>query len=178
MKIKEVMVEGLWDYAKGLVKTKSLAGAQAANQQAQAQKAIQPFIKGVIAKWNEYAGQTGVSNAKTAVEWAQGLFKHDLANITPPANDTPAEINKFLTAAAQAYKVGTVKPAGAAGYVSPLGIKLIQSTDPVTLLYKNRNFMLNDTGHWAIDGKSNAASVASPTLAAEMEKVAKIALGT
>lgn len=68
----------------------------------------------------------------------------------------------------------TRQPADAQGYQSPLGVTVAQASDAgITLKYKNRNFMLNNRGEWAMDGKDTAGSTASQQLQAEMDKVAK-----
>jgi hypothetical protein len=64
--------------------------------------------------------------------------------------------------------------APAAPYQSPLGVTIRDASDAgITLLYKNRNFMLNNRGEWSVDGKDTAGATASGQLAAEMDKVAK-----
>lgn len=211
MKINELLQEGLWDYAKGLVKTSSLAGASAASQQAQSIKNAQPYVKAIIKNWNEHVALTKNSGANAAVDWVKNVFKTDLKGITPPASNSDKDINKFLTDVMHAYRAGslsrisdkstqaTSQPAqtptigatgkrqaqpttaatqsaknpGEVGYVSPnTGITVVQNTDPWILAYQKNSYMINDHGHWAVDGKNTNTAVASAALQSEFDKAA------
>jgi hypothetical protein len=115
MKIKELLTEGPLDFAKGLFKTGSLAGAKAASQQAQATKEIKPFIDSIINSWNRYVGLTNKNTAADAVSWAAESFKSDISSVAKPANDTPEEINRFLTDVAKSYRAGALKSTAGTG---------------------------------------------------------------
>jgi hypothetical protein len=115
MKIKELLTEGPWDFAKGLWKTGSLTGAKATNQQAQATKEIKPFIDSIINSWNRYVGLTNKNTAADAVTWAATNFKSDVSPVAKPADDTPEEINRFLTDVAKLYKAGDLKSTAGTG---------------------------------------------------------------
>ena len=93
MKINEVIVEGVLDYAKGLLKTRSLAGAKSANQQAQGKKQFDEYLGKVVQKWNEYTGGTGDTDV---VKWASNFFDGNLSAIPRPANSNPDTITKYL----------------------------------------------------------------------------------
>jgi hypothetical protein len=217
MKIKDIVAEGVLDFAKGLWNTGSVAGAKAASQQAQATKEIKPFIDSIINSWNRYVGLTGKKTAADATQWAASNFKSDISPIDPPANDSVQEINRFLTDVSKSYRAGALKstagtgtkykprqsaitpiqptvpqPSAGAGtigatgkrgataptqpqaYQSQMGVTVQQASDAgVVLNYRNRNYMLNDTGQWSMDGKNTASDIASGQLAAEMDKVAK-----
>lgn len=212
MKIKELLTEGPLDFAKGLWQTGSLTGAKATNQQAQATKEIKPFIDSIINSWNRYAGLSGKKTAADAVTWAANSFKSDVSTVAEPANDTPEEINRFLTDVSKLYKAGELKSTAGTGkkykprqsavtpitpqqtpatssapsmagkygkpaapadtqiYQSPMNITVKQANDSgVILSYRNRDYMLNDSGQWALEGKT----AVSGQLDAEMDKVAK-----
>ncbi len=122
MKIKDIVAEGVLDFAKGLWNTGSIAGAKAANQQAQATKQqaqatkqIKPFIDSIINSWNRYAGLTGKKTAADAVEWAGTNFKSDISPINPPTNDSVQEINRFLTDVSKSYRAGALKSTAGTG---------------------------------------------------------------
>lgn len=103
MKINEVIVEGVLDYAKGLLKTRSLAGAKSANQQAQGKKQFDEYLGKVVQKWNEYTGGTGDTDV---VKWASNFFDGNLSAIPRPANSNPDTITKYLADVTKAYKSG------------------------------------------------------------------------
>jgi hypothetical protein len=103
MKINEVIVEGVLDYAKGLLKTRSLAGAKSANQQAQGKKQFDEYLGKVVQKWNEYTGGTGDTDV---VKWASNFFDGNLSAIPRPANSNPDTITKYLSDVTRAYKSG------------------------------------------------------------------------
>jgi len=115
MKIRDIVAEGVLDFAKGLWNTGSIAGAKAANQQAQATQQIKPFIDSIINSWNRYAGLSGKKTAADAVEWAATNFKSDISPINPPTNDSVQEINRFLTDVSKSYKAGTLKSTAGTG---------------------------------------------------------------
>jgi len=122
MKIKDIVVEGVLDFAKGLWKTGSMAGATAVNQQAQAAKQqaqatqqLKPFIDSIINSWNRYAGLSGKRTASNAVEWAATNFKSDISSVNPPANNSAQEINRFLTDVSKSYKAGVLKSTAGTG---------------------------------------------------------------
>jgi hypothetical protein len=135
MKIKDIVAEGVLDFAKGLWNTGSITGAKAANQQAQATQQIKPFIDSIINSWNRYAGLSGKKTAADAVEWAATSFKSDISPINPPANDSAQEINRFLTDVSKSYRAGTLKStAGTGRKYKPRqsAITPIQPTTPQT----------------------------------------------
>lgn len=105
MKIKELVVEGIWDYAKGLVSTGSLAGAQAASQQAAGERDIKNFTNQVFQKWNQYTGQTRDTDV---VGWANKFFKRDVTSIGRPATNSAVDVKTYLTKVSQAYKAGAL----------------------------------------------------------------------
>jgi hypothetical protein len=135
MKIKDIVAEGVLDFAKGLWNTGSIEGAKAASQQAQATKEIKPFIDSIINSWNRYVGLTGKKTAADAVEWANTSFKSDISSINPPANDSVQEINRFLTDVSKSYRAGALKSTAGTGrkYKSrQSAITPIQPTTPQT----------------------------------------------
>jgi hypothetical protein len=115
MKIKDIVAEGVLDFAKGLWNTGSVAGAKAASQQAQATKEIKPFIDSIINSWNRYVGLTGKKTAADATQWAASNFKSDISSINPPANDSVQEINRFLTDVSKSYRAGALKSTAGTG---------------------------------------------------------------
>jgi hypothetical protein len=196
MKIKDVVVEGVLDYAKGLLKTGTVAGAKAVNQQAQATKQIKPFIDSIINSWNRYVGLTGKSTAADAVGWAANTFKSDLSPVNQPANNSPQEINRFLTDVSKSYKAGVLTSTAGTGKKykprqsavtpiqptqpiqaptqvnqNPLNITIRQSTDPIIVDYQGKPYMLNRRGQWAKDGDDGKNKQASETVQAEIDKV-------
>ncbi len=67
----------------------------------------------------------------------------------------------------------TVQPTQPQQYQSPLGITVLRSTDEGHILgYEGKKYWPNNRGDWAINGKDAVTAVASPQLAAEMDKVA------
>jgi hypothetical protein len=212
MKIKDIVAEGVLDFAKGLWKTGSIAGAKAASQQAVGEKDLQVLAKGVINKWNQYYGQTKDPDIAT---WATNFFKNDVSKIPAPAVTDANAVNDYLTTITRARQAGSLQstagtgrkykprqsaitpiqptapqtpasaPAGTIGalgkrgataptqpqvYQSPMDITVKQANDSgIVLTYRNRNYMLNDDGQWALEGKT----AVSGQLDAEMDKVAK-----
>jgi hypothetical protein len=108
MKIKEVLVEGPLDFAKGLWKTGSLSGAKAASQQAAGQKELQGLVNNVIGKWNLYYGQTQDQNIAA---WAKKFFGGDVSSIQPPNVSDANDVNDYITTLVKAYKAGQLNPA-------------------------------------------------------------------
>ena len=107
MKIKEVLVEGPLDFAKGLWKTGSLSGAKAASQQAAGQKELQGLVNNVIGKWNLYYGQTQDQNIAA---WAKKFFGGDVSSIQPPNVSDANDVNDYITTLVKAYKAGQLNP--------------------------------------------------------------------
>ena len=101
MKMKEVVVEGIWDTIKGYAQSGS-AGAKAAQAQARGQKDLDLFVNKVFQKWNEYTASTGDTDI---VSWTNRFFKTNKINYMPGAND-PASQRNFLKKALQDYKTG------------------------------------------------------------------------
>jgi len=66
----------------------------------------------------------------------------------------------------------TSKNPGEVGYTSPIGISVLQNKDPWILQYRNRNFMLNNRGEWAVDGKDTAGATASQAFQQEFDNAA------
>lgn len=111
MKIKEVISEGVLDYAKGLVKTKSFAGAkaasQSASQQAAGNKELQKMVDAVFQKWNTYTGGTGNTDIKS---WANKFFNANVSSYPVPDSNNPVAVKEYLTNITKSYKAGTLKP--------------------------------------------------------------------
>jgi hypothetical protein len=212
MKIKDIVAEGVLDFAKGLWNTGSIEGAKAASQQATGEKDLLALAKNVIGKWNVYYGQTKDTNI---AKWATGFFGRDVSSISPPNVADAKDVNDYLTTVTRAYRANQLVPIGGSGkqykprqsaitpiqpvapqtpasapagtigalgkrgatapaqpqaYQSPMGVTVRQANDAgIVLGYRNRNYMLNDDGQWALEGKT----AVSGQLDAEMDKVAK-----
>lgn len=196
MKIKEVLVEGPFDYVKGLFKTGSVAGAKAASQQAAGDKYVKDVAKNVIGKWNDYYGRTGDTNI---AGWATNFFNRNVGIVNSPDVTDANDVNDYLLTLVKAYEAGQLpniksqaeptqtsqasQPApsiGATGkrgagrpmpYRSPLNITIRQATDPIIVNYNGKPYMLNNRGEWSIDGKDSVAAQASGPVQAEIDKV-------
>ena len=177
MKIKEVVVEGIWDTIKGYAKSGS-AGAKAAQAQARGQKDLNLFLDKVFQKWNEYTASTG---DKDIVNWTKRFFKTDKINYMPGAED-PASQRNFLQKALQDYKRGAFTqvpldketktqggaPAGIPGFT-------VVNTDPIMIRYRKNDYALNSQGEWYPMGKGSRAPLvkdSDPTLEKLLDKVA------
>jgi hypothetical protein len=107
MKIKDIVAEGVLDFAKGLLKTGSVSGAKAASQQAVGQKELQGLVNNVISKWNTYYGQTGDQNIAA---WAKKFFGGDVSSISPPNVNDANDVNDYIATLVKAYKAGQLNP--------------------------------------------------------------------
>lgn len=190
MKVNEILNEGPLDYLKGLVKTGSFAGGSDASQQAEADKQLKQYVEKVVQSWNNY---TGTTKRTDVVAWANKFFDGDTSEYVQGLQNTPQGIRDFLTNVTRAYKAKELPPLEAAQaqqtaqpvpaqqpepaqqqkqvYRSPLNIRVISSAEPKILRYKGKDYMLNNRGAWAIDGKDNHKLEASQPLAAEMNKI-------
>lgn len=237
MKINEIVTEGALDFAKGLWNTKSMAGAKAANQQAQtlkqSNKELGAATTDALKSYNKFlASYTAAGKQATPEIASQWLAKYlGRAPETKPVGVNVNQLRPWITQelgnyfsskqlgtqqtqATQPAQPATVPsailgpdgnpiqkstapaapPAPAASpqiivppgsgarsasqtpqtYQSPLGIIVRQASDAgITLVYKNRNFMLNNRGEWALDGKDTAGATAAAQIQAEMDKVAQ-----
>ena len=112
MKIKDIVAEGVLDFAKGLWKTGSIAGAKAASQQAVGEKDLQVVAKGVINKCNQYYGQTKDPDIAT---WATNFFKNDVSKIPAPAVTDANAVNDYLTTITRARQAGSLQSTAGTG---------------------------------------------------------------
>lgn len=132
MKIKDIVAEGVLDFAKGLWNTGSIAGAKAASQQAAGEKDLQVLAKGVINKWNQYYGQTKDPDIAT---WATNFFKNDVSKIPAPVVTDANAVNNYLTTITRARQAGSLQStAGTGKKYKPrqTAITPIQPTAPQT----------------------------------------------
>jgi hypothetical protein len=112
MKIKDIVAEGVLDFAKGLWNTGSIEGAKAASQQAAGEKDLLALAKNVIGKWNVYYGQTKDTNI---AKWATGFFGRDVSSISPPNVADAKDVNDYLTTVTRAYRANQLVPIGGSG---------------------------------------------------------------
>ena len=198
MKIKEVMVEGLWGNFK------------ANRQQAAGRKQAQQIASEVAREWNQYYGQSRDTNI---ARWASQHFNNsDVSQFPVPAVNNSSAVIEYFADLVAAYQAGRLSKAGRApapeapaqntppeaqpiqpvqpaatigalgkratkqpaqpqAYQSPLNITIRQSTDPIIVDYNGAPYMLNNRGEWAKDGKDTAGSQASGPVQAEIDKV-------
>jgi hypothetical protein len=112
MKIKDIVAEGVLDFAKGLWNTGSIEGAKAASQQAAGEKDLLALTKNVIGKWNTYYGQTKDNNIAA---WATNFFGRDVSSISPPNVADAKDVNDYLTTVIRAYRANQLVPISGSG---------------------------------------------------------------
>jgi hypothetical protein len=112
MKIKDIVAEGVLDFAKGLWNTGSVEGAKAASQQAAGEKDLLALTKNVIGKWNVYYGQTKDTNI---AKWATNFFGKDVSSISPPNVADAKDVSDYITTITRAYKANQLDSIGGSG---------------------------------------------------------------
>lgn len=165
MKIDEVMInEGVFDkLAAGVAGAKSAyqAGEQERAGSAEQKKVAAEFIK----RWNGAIAQDPSANTPENLKqfMAQTTSGSGIEIPEPPAQLNPASTATFITqvigkslaartmGTAQAKQATTSTPASAEKSAKPTltpGFTMVDD-DPVTIKYKNQDFIRNDKGQWA-----------------------------
>jgi hypothetical protein len=116
-------------------------------------------------------------NPKTMKQWLIKEINGLLANRAQGTASAAVASSQSKGSIGALGRRGSANPQAATSvppYQSTLGVTVVQALDSgIILNYKNRNFMLNSTGQWALDGKTSAGATASEQMQAEMDKVAQ-----
>lgn len=187
MKIREIS-EGFWTQnwagLKGMkkggpgftaAKLMKAGEEEAEKQMSQGNTEASKKIDEIYKIWLKHYGATKDVNIS---KWASNFFNSDVSRVTVPSVINPQTAKTYIDMVYRAYASKQLQPMGSGPvepYKSPLGVKIVSDTDPITVSYKGTNFMLNNVGQWTKNGMDTDSprEIASPALTAEIEKVVK-----